>query len=89
MVRASNPNPKRMAELVMADWAKVGVKANPVTFEWADYQKRAKAGELTRVSLVGQAITVIRITSFLRYLQVLTLATQTLLVSKMQNLMPY
>ena len=47
MVRASNPNPKRMAELVMADWAKVGVKANPVTFEWADYQKRAKAGELT------------------------------------------
>ena len=27
--------PKRMAELVMADWAKVGVKANPVTFEWA------------------------------------------------------
>ena len=47
VVRASNPNPKRMAELVMADWAKVGVKANPVTFEWADYQKRAKAGELT------------------------------------------
>ncbi|OOF69843.1 ABC transporter substrate-binding protein [Rodentibacter caecimuris] len=47
VVRASNPNPKRMAELIMADWAKIGVKANPVTFEWADYVKRAKAGELT------------------------------------------
>ena len=47
VIRSSNPNPKRLAELVMADWAKVGVKANPVTFEWADYQKRAKAGELT------------------------------------------
>ena len=42
VVRASNPNPKRMAELVMADWAKVGVKANPVTFEWADYQNVPK-----------------------------------------------
>ena len=42
VVRASNPNPKRMAELVMADWAKVGVKANPVTFEWADYQNVLK-----------------------------------------------
>ena len=47
VIRASNPNPKRMAELIMADWAKIGVKANPVTYEWADYQKRAKAGELT------------------------------------------
>ena len=89
MVRASNPNPKRMAELVMADWAKVGVKANPVTFEWADYQKRAKAGELTAGIFGWSGDTVIRITSFLRYLQVLTLATQTLRVSKMQNLMPY
>ena len=26
IIRASNPNPKRMAELIMADWAKIGVK---------------------------------------------------------------
>ncbi len=44
VVRASNPNPKRMAELIMADWAKVGVKTNPVTYEWADYQKTCESG---------------------------------------------
>ncbi len=41
-----------MAELIMADcenWC----KTNPVTYEWADYRKRAKEGELTAVSLVG------------------------------------
>lgn len=47
VVRPSNPNPRRLAELVQADWAKIGVKAKLVTYEWGDYIKRAKAGDLT------------------------------------------
>ncbi|EIJ68497.1 ABC transporter substrate-binding protein [Pasteurella bettyae] len=47
VVRNSNPNPRRMSELVQSDWEKVGVKAKLVTYEWGDYIKRAKAGELT------------------------------------------
>ncbi|QLB13883.1 peptide transporter [Bisgaardia hudsonensis] len=47
VVRASNPNPRRMAELVQSDWNKVGVKAELVSYEWGDYIKRTKAGELT------------------------------------------
>lgn len=47
VVRASNPNPRRMAELVQADWEKIGVKGNLISYEWGDYIKRTKAGELT------------------------------------------
>ena len=47
VVRASNPNPRRMSEIIQADWAKIGVKAKLVTYEWGDYIKRSKAGELT------------------------------------------
>lgn len=47
VVRASNPNPRRMSEIIQSDWAKIGVKAKLVTYEWGDYLKRAKAGELT------------------------------------------
>ena len=47
VVRASNPNPRRMSEIIQADWEKIGVKAKLVTYEWGDYLKRAKAGELT------------------------------------------
>ncbi|OON40120.1 ABC transporter substrate-binding protein [Izhakiella australiensis] len=43
--RPYNPNARRMAELIQADWAKIGVKAKIVTFEWGEYLKRAKAGE--------------------------------------------
>ncbi|MBM3599173.1 MAG: ABC transporter substrate-binding protein [Alphaproteobacteria bacterium] len=43
--RPYNPNAKRMAEIIQADLAKVGVKANIVTYEWAEYLKRARAGE--------------------------------------------
>ena len=46
-MRASNPNPRRMSEIIQADWEKIGVKAKLVTYEWGDYLKRAKAGELT------------------------------------------
>ncbi|HII3850931.1 TPA: ABC transporter substrate-binding protein [Pasteurella multocida] len=47
VVRASNPNPRRMAEVIQNDWAKAGVKAKLVSYEWGDYIKRTKAGELT------------------------------------------
>jgi dipeptide transport system substrate-binding protein len=43
--RPYNPNAKRMAELIQADWAKVGVEAEIVSFEWGEYLKRSKLGE--------------------------------------------
>ncbi len=49
--RPYNPNAKRMAELIQADWAKVGVEAEIVTFEWGEYLKRSKQGEHETVLL--------------------------------------
>lgn len=43
--RPYNPNAKRMAEMIQADWAKVGVNAKVVTYEWGEYLKRVKDGE--------------------------------------------
>ncbi|WP_153099145.1 ABC transporter substrate-binding protein [Paraburkholderia hayleyella] len=43
--RAYNPNARLMAEMVQADWAKIGVRAKIVTYEWGEYIKRAHAGE--------------------------------------------
>lgn len=43
--RPYNPNAKRIAELMQADLAKVGVKAEIKSFEWGEYRKRAQAGE--------------------------------------------
>ena len=43
--RPYNPNARRMAEMIQADWAKVGIKANIVSFEWGEYLKRVKSGE--------------------------------------------
>jgi dipeptide transport system substrate-binding protein len=39
--RPYNPNGRRMAELLQADYAKVGVTAEIVTYEWGEYLKRA------------------------------------------------
>jgi dipeptide transport system substrate-binding protein len=44
-VLTSNPTRKLAAELIQADWAKIGVKANLVTFEWGEFLKRLKQGE--------------------------------------------
>jgi len=41
--RPYNPNAKRMAEMIQADWAKVGVQAKVVTYEWGEYLKRVKS----------------------------------------------
>ena len=35
--RPYNPNARRMAEMIQADWAKVGVQAKIVTYEWGEY----------------------------------------------------
>ncbi|MCP2041383.1 dipeptide transport system substrate-binding protein [Neisseria sp. HSC-16F19] len=43
--RPYNPNAKLMAEMVQADWAKVGVNAKLVTYEWGEYLKRVKNSE--------------------------------------------
>lgn len=43
--RPYNPNARRMSEMIQADWAKVGVQAKIVTFEWGEYLKRVKGGE--------------------------------------------
>ena len=49
--RPYNPNARRMAELIQADWAKVGVEAEIVSFEWGEYLKRSKLGEHDTVLL--------------------------------------
>jgi dipeptide transport system substrate-binding protein len=49
--RPYNPNARRMAELIQADFAKVGVKAKIVSYEWGEYLKRSKLGEHQTVLL--------------------------------------
>ncbi len=44
--RPYNPNARRMAELIQADFAKVGVDVEIVSYEWGEYLSRSK--ELNR-----------------------------------------
>src|SRR5476651_597112 len=43
--RPYNPNARRMAEMIQSDWAKIGVKAHIVSYEWGEYQTRIRNGE--------------------------------------------
>jgi dipeptide transport system substrate-binding protein len=43
--RPYNPNARLMAEMLQADWAKIGIKVKIVSYEWGEYLKRAKGGE--------------------------------------------
>jgi dipeptide transport system substrate-binding protein len=43
--RPYNPNARRIAELMQADLAKIGVKAEIKSIEWGEYRKRTYAGE--------------------------------------------
>ena len=43
--RPYNPNARRIAELMQADLAKVGITAEIKSFEWGEYRKRAQNGE--------------------------------------------
>ncbi|HUK09211.1 MAG TPA: ABC transporter substrate-binding protein [Stellaceae bacterium] len=45
VARAYMPNGRRTAELIQADWAKIGVTATITTYEWGEYLKRSRAGE--------------------------------------------
>jgi len=50
--RPYNPNAKLMAQMLQADWAKVGIKVTIVSYEWGEYLKRTKNGEHD-ISLIG------------------------------------
>lgn len=43
--RPYNPNARRMAEMIQADWAKIGVTANIISYEWGEYLTRVRRGE--------------------------------------------
>lgn len=43
--RPTNPNGQLMAQMIQADWARIGVKARIVSYEWGEYLKRANNGE--------------------------------------------
>ncbi|HYE50909.1 MAG TPA: ABC transporter substrate-binding protein [Azospirillaceae bacterium] len=43
--RPYNPNARRMAEMMQADLAKVGIRANIVSYEWGEYRKRLYNGD--------------------------------------------
>jgi len=51
--RPYNPNARRMAELIQADFAKVGVEAEIVSYEWGEYLKRSKATDRDGAVLLG------------------------------------
>jgi dipeptide transport system substrate-binding protein len=51
--RPYNPNARRMAELIQADFAKVGVTAEIVSYEWAEYLKLSSAKDRDGAVLLG------------------------------------
>lgn len=51
--RPYNPNARRMAEMLQADYAKVGVTATIVSYEWGEYLKRSKAVDRDGAVLLG------------------------------------
>jgi dipeptide transport system substrate-binding protein len=51
--RPYNPNARRMAELIQADFAGIGVNAEIVSYEWGEYLKRSKAEDRDGAVLLG------------------------------------
>ncbi|MFZ1727076.1 MAG: ABC transporter substrate-binding protein [Albidovulum sp.] len=51
--RPYNPNARRMAELMQADFAKVGVNVEIVSYEWGEYLERSKALDRDGAVLLG------------------------------------
>lgn len=51
--RPYNPNARRMAELIQADFAKVGVDVEIVSYEWAEYLKRSSDKDRDGAVLLG------------------------------------
>ena len=51
--RPYNPDARKMAELIQADFAKVGVEAEIVSYEWGEYLERSKAKDRDGALLLG------------------------------------
>ncbi len=51
--RPYNPNARRMAELIQADFAKVGVEVEIVSYEWGEYLKRSRELKRDGAILLG------------------------------------
>ncbi len=51
--RPYNPNARRMAELIQADFGEVGVDVEIVSYEWGEYLKRSKATDRDGAVLLG------------------------------------
>jgi len=51
--RPYNPNARRMAELIQADFAKVGVEVEIVTYEWGEYLSRSRPKDRDGAVLLG------------------------------------
>jgi len=52
VARPYNPNGRKVAEAIQADLAKVGIRANIVSYDWGTYLKRSSMGEHDMV-LIG------------------------------------
>lgn len=52
VARPYMPNGRRAAEMIQADWAKIGVKADVISYEWGEYITRARNGE-AQVGMFG------------------------------------
>jgi dipeptide transport system substrate-binding protein len=53
VARPYNPNARRMAELIQADFAKIGVEAEIVSYEWGEYLSRSRALDRDGAILLG------------------------------------
>jgi len=53
VARPYNPNARRMAELIQADFAKIGVDVEIVSYEWAEYLKRSSDKDRDGAVLMG------------------------------------
>lgn len=52
VIRPYMPNGRRAAEIIQGDWAKIGVNVEIITYEWAEYILRSRAGE-AQVGMFG------------------------------------
>ena len=51
--RPYNPDARTMAELIQADWKKIGVEAEIVSYEWGEYLERSKDKDRDGAVLLG------------------------------------
>ncbi|MGF9693793.1 MULTISPECIES: ABC transporter substrate-binding protein [unclassified Rhizobium] len=52
VARPYMPNGRRAAEMIQSDWARIGVKAEVISYEWGEYITRARNGE-AQVGMFG------------------------------------